>query len=100
MATVKLHAYSGDHNGFESCDFRGDKYVGRDQGDSHRTLAEWEYGPDVETNEHIEDVLENGPEWNQMTARLLNGFQMPFEITVLLGMMGAGEKLRLGVWDK
>lgn len=100
MASVKVHAYSGPHDGQGSCDFRGENYVGKNEGDRHRTLFEWEYGDGVDTNEHIEETLRDGPGMNRVMARLIKADGLPFELKLFLGMIGAGEKLRIGVWDE
>ena len=55
MASIKIHAILGDTQdwGDESCDFRNmadDVFPG----ETHRTIFEKDFGPDVETNEAIE----------------------------------------------
>lgn len=47
--------------GFPSCDFRGDKFVGKDQGDGHHEL--WKI--DNASPQLVAAVLRGGPELNK-----------------------------------
>ena len=85
MASIKIHAFVGSDSGTESCDYRGDKFIGHEQGDEHRTLFE----KDPATEEEIAAVLEMGPKLNALFDTLTpsEGF----------GIEGG---LRIGVWDE
>ncbi len=102
MASIKIHAILGDTQdwGDEACDFRNmadDVFPG----ETHRTIFEKDFGPEVETNEAIELVLEDGPEWNRITQGLFDvGLEAAGAIGTALGITGQAVKLRLGVWDK
>lgn len=95
MATIKVHSYSDEDGGWVSCDYRGQ---GELQGD-HDTLYEEEFGPDVETNDRIEEVLADGPAWNRMTAKLLKGMIPAGPLGDLLGKVAEGKGVRIGVFD-
>lgn len=99
MATIKVHAFVGDNDGTESCDFRGSGELGAGAEDQHRTLLEEEFGPDVNDNERIQEVLADGPEWNRITKSLLKGMKPSGVIGELLSLIGGKEGLRIGVWD-
>lgn len=85
MAAIKVHAFVGSNAGTESCDFRGDKFIGHEQGDEHRTIFE----KDPATEAEIAAVLEYGPKLNALLDTLTpsEGF----------GIEGG---LRIGVWDE
>lgn len=107
MATVKVHLRSGkaEHNGHENCDFRGDRRpTGDEHGEKQKTIFEREFGPDVQTNEFIEKVLADGPAWNRLTAELFEGMvpAKVFGVDVgdALSFAGAGDELRIGVFDE
>ena len=100
MATIKLHAYSGPNDGTESCDFRGMGKVGLPAPDKHSTLMEIEFGPDVSTNEQIEAVIRDGPEWNRLTKALLDGAKPSGLIGEILRLVSPGEGLRICVMDE
>lgn len=96
MATIKIHEYSNEDNGFESCDYRGQ---GELKG-QHKTLLEQEFGPGVTTNEKIEQVIAEGPEWNRLTAMMLDGLKPSGGlIGELFGVITKDAGLRIGVFD-
>jgi hypothetical protein len=95
MATIKVHVYSNEDDGTESCDYRG---KGELKG-QHKTLLEKEFGPDVQTNEDIEAVIADGPEWNRLTKKLLEGARPGGVIGQLLGAVADGAGIRIGVFD-
>lgn len=88
MASIKLHIFVGDNDGSESCDFRGDNFIGSEQGDEHRTVAEI----DPASEEQIGMALEFGPRLNQLLSRLIPAD--PIE-----AIIGKEAGLRIGVWD-
>lgn len=93
MATIKLHVYANEDDGTQSCDFRG-------QGEldgQHKTLLEKEFGPDVETNDEIEMIIEKGPELNKILKALFDGAN-PGEIVP--GIVVEASGLRIGVFDE
>lgn len=81
-ATIKLEFYHVDDNAsedvkqrasaFESADLRENE-PGQHVGEHHTTLAEEEFGPDVDTNDRIEEVLRDAPSWNRLTSQMLHG---------------------------
>jgi len=85
MASIKVHVGIFSDNGAESCDFRGDKFIGHEQGDEHRTILE----KDPATEAEIAAVLEYGPKLNALLDTLTpsEGF----------GIEGG---LRIGVWSE
>lgn len=95
MATIKVHEFTGEDNGFESCDYRGQGELGG----QHKTLLEEEFGTDVETNERIEEVLRDGPEWNRLTASLLKGLKPNGLLGGLIDLVAPGAGIRIGVFD-
>lgn len=69
-------------------------------GEVHRTVFEKDFGPTVESNAAIEQVLEDGPEWNRITQGLFDlGIEVAGPVGTALGLTGKAIKLRLGVWD-
>lgn len=102
MASIKIHAIIGETQdwGTESCDYRNmadDVFPG----ETHRTIFEKDFGPEVETNEAIEQVLADGPEWNRITQGLFElGVEVAGSVGQVLGITGQTVKLRLGVWDQ
>lgn len=97
MSSVKIHAYRGDNDGTDSCDFRGDKFIGGEV-DAHRTLLE----VDPASAELVAVVLAEGPAMN----RIFEGFKsaeptFADQVATLLGLEGHGVPgLRIGVWDE
>ena len=89
MSAVKIHAVLGTDHGTESCDFRGDLFIGHDQGDEHRTLAEIDPASDSE----IEMALEFGPKANELFGRLAPAKGVG-------DIFGKDAFLRIGVWDE
>ena len=89
MAAIKIHAVLGTDHGTESCDFRGPLFIGHDQGDEHRTLAE----DDPASEEAVALVLEFGPKANELFSRLLPAKGVG-------DVFGKDAFLRIGVWDK
>ncbi len=85
MASIKLHVGIFSDPGTESCDFRGDKFIGHEQGDEHRTVLE----KDPATDAEIALVLEHGPVLNRILDTLV-----PAES---FGIEGGA---RIGVWDE
>lgn len=108
MASIKVHVYRGADTGAESCDYRGDRFVGslqdprnvRQVADAHRTIPWLEIDPASE--EQIEKVLQVGPAINASLAELIDimpSFAAPLAST--LGLEGSGPPaLRIGVWDE
>lgn len=97
MATsIKLHWFVGKNDGTGSCDFRGDKAIGSDQGDEHKTLFEI----DPADGDLVDIVLEAGPKFNRVLAKMTaaKGFK---EIAKAIGKLTGGKVmgLRIGVWD-
>lgn len=88
MPSIKLHVFSGPNDGTESCDFRGDKFVGSQQGDQHRTLME----KDPASDEEVAAVLALGPSINVVLSQMVPGD--------LIGILWKNAGLRLGVWDE
>ena len=99
MAAIKIHLRSGDDsaNGFESCDFRGPLAV-HPPTDRHKTVLE----RDPATDEQVAKVLEHGPALNRLLAEidLFPSKVAGIDVSELLGRAGAGEQLRIGVWDE
>ena len=95
MASIKLHQFSNEDNGQESCDYRGQGELGG----QHKTLLEQEFGADVTTNEEIEAVIADGPEWNRLTAKLLDGLKPGGLIGDLVDQFTPDAGLRIGVFD-
>lgn len=60
---------------------------------------EQEFGPDVTTNEHIEQVIADGPGWNRTTALILEGLIPAGSLGHLLGQVSKGAGIRIGVFD-
>lgn len=102
MASIKLHAIIGDTQdwGTESCDFRNmadDVFPG----ETHRTVLEMDFGPSVETNDAIEQVLRDGPALNRSLRSLTDmGLSAAGPFGAAIGLSGARVGFRLGVWDK
>ena len=98
MASIKLHVFRGTDNGSDSCDYRGDKFIGHEQGDEHRTVLEIDPADEL----IVKDTLELGPDLNQLFSRLTAS--EPAELGVVataLGLAGSGPVgLRIGVWDE
>ncbi len=107
MDTIRLHGGHFANDGTDSCDFRGDNYIGHQQGDEHRTLIELDADGTLTFTTPIEPIkahirlgqddferlvaatLTYGPLIN---ARLRTAsLEFP-----LLGTVSA----RIGVWDK
>ena len=101
MASIKIHAIIGETQdwGFESCDYRNmadDVFPG----ETHRTVLERDFGPDVESNEAIEAVLRDGPAWNRQTKTITDlGLDVAGPLGAALGLVGGEIGLRIGVWD-
>lgn len=95
MAAIKLHAYTGPNDGADSCDFRGDKFVGSAQGDEHATLFE----VDPATDEQVELALSEGPNLNKLLSAIGLGAAMPI-LHLTSGLGGGRAGLRIGVWDE
>ena len=101
MASVKLQARSGDAsaNGFVACDFRGDGMV-HPPVDHHKTLFEKDPAPD----ELVQKGLEKGPLLNQLLdelcAELVPAEVFGLPVGELLTRVGAGDRLRIGVFDE
>lgn len=93
MDTIRLHGYHGLNDGTQDCDYRGDKFIGEAQGDTHRTIAEIDDDGTIMSHEgfgqFVDEVLREGPKINGVLSRLR--VNAPVIGTVAL---------RLGVWDK
>lgn len=98
MASIKIHAAKPHfaNDGSESCDFRGDKFIGHEQGDEHMTIFERQ----DPTDEQIALVLENGPEWNRMNGFLLAEMIPSSIFGGVLAIANVKPALRIGVWDE
>lgn len=86
MASIKIHVFKGSDGGTVACDYRGDKRIGSQQGDEHRTIAEL----DPATQQMVDAVLEHGPAINAILSKL---------VPTGLPMLGK-VALRIGVWDE
>jgi hypothetical protein len=99
MAAVKFHVFRGDNNGSAGCDFRGEKFIGAEQGDHHRTIPQLEVDPASE--DLISQVLTLGPSINALFDAICD--KQPGQFGQLAGMLGLeGEGpvgIRVGVWD-
>jgi hypothetical protein len=103
MATVKVHIGSFEEDGVESCDFRGRGELQASDGDHHSTIHEEEFGPNVTTNERIEEVLRDGPAWNRMNKSLFkNGLKLKGPLAQIASALGRGDavEIRVGVFDQ
>lgn len=84
-------------NGYENCDFRGERYVGAPD-DHHATIPQLEIDP--ATDEQIAQVLEHGPMINRLFGELFGkklDEAIPDQIEELTG---GGTYPRIGVWDE
>lgn len=106
MKTQKSHLFAGHDAGTESADYTGDKFIGKEQGDEHRTIQE---------NSNVED--ENVPIVLETCKRINNEFQKAIRnaceelgidyvsvaqtVHKLLGGDGTATVfgIRSGVWD-
>lgn len=88
MAAIKIHGFVGENDGTKSCDFRGDKFIGHEQGDEHRTIFEI----DPASDEQLELVLEHGPEINELLSKMSAA-------SAVHSLLGKSAGLRIGVWD-
>jgi hypothetical protein len=98
MASLKLHVYRGENPGTESCDFRGENFVGAEQGDHHRTILEI----DPATEGMVALALEQGVAMNAV-FEMFKSQQPDFagNVATALGLEGDGlVGLRFGVWDE
>lgn len=102
MPDIKIHAREGQEqfNGFEDCDFRGDKRpTGDEHGEKQKTIFELANA----SEEQVQRVLDNGPEWNRLTAMLTEGMVpakiLGVDVGQALSIAGAGDQLRIGVFD-
>lgn len=96
LACIKLHFFVGKNDGTGSCDFRGDKKIGSDQGDEHKTLLEL----DPADGDLVDTVLEIGPKINRVLAKMV----ATKAVKTVLGAISkvTGGKIagfRIGVWD-
>lgn len=87
MAAIKVHVGIFSDDGTASCDFRGERFVGSEQGDHHRTVLEI----DPASDEEVELCLSVGPSLNQLFKRMVAG-------AGILAEASAGA--RIGVWDE
>jgi len=97
MAALKIHVYRGTNAGTESCDFRGDNFIGHEQGDEHRTVVE----EDPASDALIAETLASGPAVNALFDRFKAVEPEVFgKIASVLGLEGEGPVgLRVGIWD-
>lgn len=93
MASLKLHAVIGTNHGTESADFRGDNFIGHEQGDEHRTLAEL----DPATDEQVNEALVVFPILNQHLAQL---GPLALANGLVHDLTGKDVFLRFGIWDE
>jgi len=96
MAAIKVHVFIGDDDGSESCDFRGEGFIGSANGDWHRTVLEL----DPATEETVSLVLETGPSVNALLATLAPSELFRPILESLDAKGGTKMGLRLGVWDE
>lgn len=98
MSAIKLHIFRGDNPGIESCDFRGDNFIGSEQGDEHRTILE----VDPASDELVSTVLSHAPAVNGLFQAI--GAEQPDWLAKAAGLLsldGNGPVgLRIGVWDE
>ena len=66
MAKIKFQLVTGVNHGTESADFRGDKFVGHDQGDEHRTLFQLQ----SESENVVNEALTVAPGFNAFLSKL------------------------------
>lgn len=99
MASFKIHVYRGTNAGTESCDFRGDNFIGEAQGDHHRTIPQLEVDP--ASDELVSKTLELGPTMNALLDEIKEAQPDAFAgIATALGLGGDGPVgLRVGIWD-
>lgn len=102
MASIKLHIGKFSNPGTESCDFRGDKFIGKEQGDHHSTVLE----KDPASANEVELALQLGPKINAAFNDLkgLTGDigMLPAKGLEIFGQLRGEEtglELRIGVWD-
>lgn len=104
MASVKVHVGKFSDPGTASCDFRGDKFIGKEQGDHHSTVRGLEIDPAPEAL--IEKVLEKGPKINQHGQDFSQGLlDLGLDLGALFELSSAlggpeGASIRIGVWDE
>ena len=100
MASIKFHVFRGDNDGTESCDFRGEGFIGEEQGDHHRTIPQLEIDP--ASDELVEAVLEYGPAANDLFSAIREHQPDQLaQLATLLGLEGSGPVgVRVGVWDE
>lgn len=99
MASIKTHVYRGTDDGTESCDFRGEHFIGSDEGDHHRTIPQLEIDP---ANENlVELVLDHGPAINRIFSAMAAAQPDSIsQMASMLGLDGDGDVgIRIGVWD-
>ena len=97
MASIKLHVYRGENAGDESCDYRGEKFIGSPV-DEHRTVLEIDPADDV----LVRQALMLGPDLNGLLKSLTDAQPAALgQVASALGLKGEGKVgLRLGVWDE
>lgn len=89
MAKIKFQLVTGVDHGTASADFRGDKFIGHEQGDEHKTLFQLK----TEDEAVIQEALTVAPGMNAFLSKLI-----PHANAVdLLG--GKDAFLRIGVFD-
>lgn len=94
-----MHVYRGTNAGTESCDFRGENYIGHAQGDEHATVPQLEIDP--ASDALIAKTLETGPKVNALFDEIKQVEPEAFgQLASLLGLDGEGPVgLRVGIWD-
>lgn len=99
MPDIKLQARSGpdQFNGHTDCDFRGDKRPTKEDGEAMKTIAEKSNA----TDEEVALALEIGPLVNQLFGKIdfLPSKLFGVDVGDILGRIGAGDQLRIGVFD-
>jgi hypothetical protein len=102
MASIKFHVFrrEGTDPGILSCDFRGERFLGAEQGDYHRTIPQLEIDP--ASDELVARALQIGPELNSLFDEMHKAQPDSFgDIASALRLEGNGPvSLRVGVWDE
>ena len=107
MASVKTHICRGTDHGTESCDYRGQNFIGalddprnvRQVFDAHRTIPQLEIDP--ADPGFIDAVLKFGPSANELYQEMAKYQPEQLgQLATILKLEGTGPVyLRTGVWD-
>lgn len=99
LVSMKFHVYRGPDAGTESCDFTGDKEIGEEQDDHHRTIPQLEVDPASEKLQEL--VREYGPYVNKFFDGIkeLGEMEGLGRLASALGLKGEGPVgIRVGLW--